>query len=128
MTETRQLARGGLLSLRMPLLLQCQAGPHRTPQDCAATEIEADAHLVRRAPRGDGGGFLSQGHCSKYKGRHDLVEGVWIGNPKTWAPVLKPLLLGHVIWDQVAEDLCLNLVSPVGKMSGLPPSKDGGKN
>lgn len=34
MTETRQLAGGSLGSLRMllllPLLLQCQAGPHRT--------------------------------------------------------------------------------------------------
>lgn len=51
---------------------------------------------------GPGGGFLFQGHGSKYKGRQDLLESLWIGNPKTWALALKPPLHGHVIWGQVA--------------------------
>lgn len=83
MTEPRQLAGGSLMSLRaLLLLLRCQVGSHRTPQDPAAMETDTDAHLVPRVLERQcletwGEGFPSQEHSSKYKGTQDLVEKVW---------------------------------------------------
>lgn len=87
MTETRQLAGGSLMSLRMLLLLlllQCQVRPHRTllPQRLMPMAIWFLELLERHRLGTRQEGFLSQEHSNKYRGTQGLVE-CGIGSLKT---------------------------------------------